>query len=249
MTADASSDSMAIVRVASSVRFHVGGLGAAAADGVADAPLVDLHRSHGPARLHQLGKELVQRVGVPGERGRGDAECVQDAGHRGRRQREPELHHRLPPLQAVGVDLPELLDVHQAGADLDVRASWGEEVELVALLDGLWGQRGQGGLRGPEALAEDAPFPARDDRGHDCTPQRAATGPPVSPRSYVPCWPGATAAAPGSPGGGARASPWPAAWSGRPRPAARRGARPGRPGRAAGPRRRPGCGRRRSGGG
>ena len=49
--------------------------------------------------------------------------------------------------------------------------------------------------------------------------------------------------------GAARARPGSVAWSGRPRPAARRAARPGRPGRAAGPRSRPRCGRRHSGGG
>ena len=166
-----------------SAHVQVGGLGLAAAQGVADAPLVDRDRPHDAARRHQLGAELVQRVALPGERGRGDAKCLEDPGHRGRRQREPELHHGLPPLQPVGVDLPEQLDVHQAGADLDVGAFRREQVELVALLDRVRGQRGQGGLRGPEALAEDAPFPARDDRGHGCTPRRPTTEPPISPRS------------------------------------------------------------------
>jgi hypothetical protein len=200
MTADGSSDSMAIVRVPS-VHFQVGVLGQAAGEGVADAPLVDRHRPHGVARRHQLGKELVQRVALPGERGRNDAECLEDPGHRGRRQREPELQHRLPPLQPVGVDLPEQLDVHQAGADLDVGASRREQVELVALLDRVPGQRGQGGLRGPEALAEDAPFPARDDRGHGCTPRRAATGPARLPTILLALLAGGYRRGPGVAGG------------------------------------------------
>ncbi len=155
----------------SSVRHHIGGLGRAAAQGVADAPLVDRDRPHPTARRHQLGEELLQRVGRSGARGRGDPKGVEDPGHRGRRQREPLLHHRLPPLQAVGVDLAEQLDVHEVGADLDVGAGRREQVELVALLDRLRGLRGQGGLRGPEAVPEDSPFPTRDDRGHGRTPR------------------------------------------------------------------------------
>jgi inner membrane transporter RhtA len=61
---------------------------------------------------------------------------------------------------------------------------------------------------------------------------------------------GPTGAAPGRrPVAAATATPGWVAWSGRPRPAARRAGRPDRPGRGGGRRRHPRCGRRHSGGG
>jgi hypothetical protein len=59
----------------------------------------------------------------------------------------------------------------------------------------------------------------------------------------------ATATASGLPAGAATATPPPAAWSGRPRPAAPLSAHSGRPGRAGGRRTPPRCERRHSGGG
>jgi hypothetical protein len=166
MTADRSSDSTAIRPLDAAVRLHLGGLGHAACEPVADAPLVDPHRPHGAIRLHQLGEELLQAVTVPPERRRGHRKCLEHSDCIGRRQREPLFHHRLPPLQAVAVDLPQELDVHEAVADLDVGASRREQVQLIALLDPRRGQRGQGVLGRSEVGSEDTPFPTRDDRSH-----------------------------------------------------------------------------------
>jgi hypothetical protein len=49
----------------SAVHLQVGDLGHAVGERVALPPFVDPHRPHGTARRHQLGEELVQRVGIP----------------------------------------------------------------------------------------------------------------------------------------------------------------------------------------
>jgi hypothetical protein len=154
----------------SAVHLQVGDLGQAATEGVADAPLVDPHNPHHIARLHQLGEELVQAVGVPGQQGWEDAEGVEHPGHLGHRQREARLQHRLPPLQAIAVDLPQELDVHEAAADLDIAAGRRQQIDLVALHNRPRDRSGQGHLCRPEARAEDTPFPPRDDPSHGRTP-------------------------------------------------------------------------------
>ena len=157
--AAASSDSIAIVRVAA-VRHHLGDLGHAAADHVADPALVDAHGAHPAARSRELADELVEGVRLPVERRRGKAKGLEDRGHVGGRQGEAGLHHRPPLLEAVLVHLDEDLDVHEVGADLHVVAGPGQEVELVAFLDPGWRERRERRVGGPEALPKGAPLPA-----------------------------------------------------------------------------------------
>ena len=53
----------------------------------------------------------------------------------GRRKRKARLHDRGPLLEAVRVDLPQHLDVHQRIADLHVVAGAGKQIDLVAFLN------------------------------------------------------------------------------------------------------------------
>jgi hypothetical protein len=152
------------------VRHHVRDLGGAPADRVAAATLVDGDGAHGTSPRHELGDELVEGVGLPGElRGR-KAERLEDRQYVGRRQGEAGLHDWPPAFEALGVEIHQDLDVHEAVADLDAVAGPGQQVQLVAIQDAGRRQRRQVVLGGPEPGPEGAPLPARDDRGHRLTP-------------------------------------------------------------------------------
>ena len=120
-------------------------------------------RTAPPAALDQVGE--VVRVAV--ERRRDAQRSEHDPGV-GRRDRQRRLHDRLPQLEAVVVDLFEVLDVHEAVADLHrVDALRREQVGLVALHDALGLDRAEPLLGPAEPLTERSPFPAQ--RGQDGT--------------------------------------------------------------------------------
>jgi hypothetical protein len=144
----------------------VGHFRRAAIDLVAHAPLVHLDGTDEAARPDDLVEELVQRERRSVEIRQVDPQRVLDRLDVGDAQREVRLEHRLPALEARGVDLAQGLDVHEATADLDGLAVGGQEIELVALLDSRRLERRERLLGRPEVLAERAPLPARDDRRH-----------------------------------------------------------------------------------
>ena len=87
--------------------------------------------------------------------------------HPGRRKRKARLHDRGPLLEAVRVDLPQHLDVHQRIADLDVVAGAGKQIDLVAFLNAARRELRQPRLRLPEVSTERSPFPAWIEFSHD----------------------------------------------------------------------------------
>ena len=179
---DRSHDGRPILRLdghgarAATVRRHVGDLGHAAVDGVADTSLVDPDHADGAARRNHLVEELVERVGLSPERDRGQPERLDDPRRLVLRERECGLHDRGPALQPVGTDLLEHLDIHEVVADLDIVTRCRQQVQLVALLHRPGREGREGGLGRPEALAERAPLPARPDRRHPWAPSRSRNG-------------------------------------------------------------------------
>src|SRR2546430_480807 len=160
MTADASSDSMAtervdrpsaITSVSSAMQPSTWNRARRLFDGAAR-----------PYELFEQLVELVRRSHLPRP---WDAERLQHPARVLSRQREPLLHHRLPPFQAGFVDLAQHLGVHQAVTDLDVRVIGREQVELRALDGSIPRRELREGIVGrPEAGPERSPLPARDDR-------------------------------------------------------------------------------------
>ena len=118
-------------------------------------------------RLPDAALVTASPEALPVELRRGRAQRLQHEAHVGRRQREGGLQHGHPLLEPVFVDALEALDVHQPAADLHGGIAVGrEQVEVVALLDPVRCERVEAALGRPEALAEGAPLPARDESGH-----------------------------------------------------------------------------------
>ena len=136
------------------VRNHVGEFSRAAADPVADPTLVDLDHANRTARLGECFDELVERVARAGQRRHREPQRLEHPCRFGRWKWKARLHDRGPLFEAVRVDLPQHLDVHQGIADLHVVAGAGEQIDLVALLHPRRRQRRQPRLRLPEAPTE-----------------------------------------------------------------------------------------------
>ena len=130
-----------------------------------------------PDVLHRVLRALASD-GV--DRG---AQCPQDDRHVGCRQREFTLHHGHPQLEAVIVDPTQVLDIHEAIADLHRRVAVdGQEVDLVADVIRLHVVARQELLGSVERLTERAPLPPRHDPRR-CGPRRLAHGVLIAPRS------------------------------------------------------------------
>ena len=118
-----------------------------------------------PLGLDELVEELGQRVGGPRQAsGRAGEAPRTRPSTSAAVEREAGLEDRLPPFEAVAVDLAKNLDVDELGADLDVVTVLGQQVELVTLLDARRCQAGQHRVRRAERRPERPPLPARDDR-------------------------------------------------------------------------------------
>ncbi len=153
------------------VRHHLGEFGHAAADGVARAPLVHLHRADGPARRGKPPDELVERVARAAGRRDRQPERLEHPRRLGDRKRKTGLHDRRPLFKAIGVDLPQHLDVHQRIADLHILASAGQQVDLVAFLHAARREPRQQRLRTAETPTKRTPFPAWCDFSHGLSSQ------------------------------------------------------------------------------
>jgi hypothetical protein len=132
---------------------------------------VDFGQEQVVARAHDLIEELGERVRQARERRqRIHAQSEEHGADVCRGERERNLHHRNPLLEPVVVHALQMLDVHQLVAHLDgVAAPHGQQVELVALLHGLRGQRSELRLGGSEAFAECTPLPAGDNLSQPST--------------------------------------------------------------------------------
>ena len=157
-----------------SVRGDVGDFRGAATGRIADPSLVDRDRAHRAAGPSDLGEEAIETFGrLVGWGGR-QAKRPRHDRQVGWRDREGDLGHRLPPLEAIRVHLAERLHVHEVEPDLhDIGRRLpvvDEQVDLIRLLHGARGHRPERRLGGPEVLPECPELPARDDHAHRDVP-------------------------------------------------------------------------------